>query len=133
MDVNNHKLGAYSYYWESEGLSVGNYGVYVELKDTESDLERERAEGEYDFTFSIKAPNAPPVFEEPQVYENDLGVVKRGETITIPYQVSDPDGDPLEINVYSNLLNRGLMLIEDTGNSAKLNGRQIIAVPIPFT
>lgn len=120
MGENYHKPGAYSYYWEPEGLSVGNYGVYIGLKDTESDLERERAEGEYDFTFSIIAPNAPPVFENPNSYENDLGVVKRGDKTTIPYQVSDPDDDPLDINVYSNLLEHGLKLIKESGNSGRI-------------
>jgi uncharacterized repeat protein (TIGR02543 family) len=120
MGENYHKPGAYSYYWEPEGLSVGNYGVYIGLKDTESDLERERAEGEYDFTFSIIALNAPPVFENPNSYENDLGVVKRGDKTTIPYQVSDPDDDPLDINVYSNLLEHGLKLIKESGNSGRI-------------
>lgn len=118
MDENYHKPGAYTYYWEPEDLSVGRYGVYIGLKDTESGCERDRTG--YDFAFSIKAPNAPPVFVKPQTYENNLGVVKRGETITIPYEVSDPDGDTLSINVYSNLLEHGLKLINDTGNSGRI-------------
>lgn len=118
MGENYNKPGAYTYYWEPEDLPVGNYGVYIGLEDTESGLERERKE--YDFTFSIKATNAPPVFEEPQTYENDLGVVNRGETITIPYEVNDPDNDTLDIAVYSNLLEHGLDLIMDTGNSGRI-------------
>jgi hypothetical protein len=124
MDVNYHKPGAYTYYWEPEDLAVGNYNVYIGLKytvtdkDTETVYERER--NGYDFAFSIKAPNAPPVFEEPNSYENDRGVVKRGDKTTIPYQVSDPDGDPLDINVYSNLLEHGLQLIEESGNSGRI-------------
>ncbi|MDD4239033.1 MAG: hypothetical protein PHT62_10845, partial [Desulfotomaculaceae bacterium] len=82
MDDNYHKPGAYTYYWEPEELSVGRYGVYIGLKDIESGCERDRTG--YDFAFGIKAPNAPPVFVKPQTYENNLGVVKRGETITIP-------------------------------------------------
>lgn len=118
MSKNYHKPGAYTYYWEPEDISVGNYGVYFGLKDTESDYERDRTG--YDFTFSIKAPNASPVFVEPQTYENNLGVVKRGETITIPYEVNDPDGDTLDLAVYSNLLEHGLRLSKDTGNSGRI-------------
>lgn len=118
MDVNYHKSGVYSYYWEPENLAVGNYNVYIALKDPVSGLERDRTG--YDLAFSIKAPNAPPVFAEPKTYENDLGVVNRGENITIPYQVSDPDGDSLDIKVYSNLLEHGLRLIKDTGNSGRI-------------
>jgi uncharacterized repeat protein (TIGR02543 family) len=120
MSENYHKPGAYTYYWEPEDLSVGTYKVYFGLKDTETGCERDKTEGEYDFAFSIKAPNAPPVFEEPQTYENDLGVVKREETITIPYEVNDPDGDSLDLAVYSNLLEHGLKLIKDTGNSGSI-------------
>lgn len=119
MDENYHKPGAYTYYWEHEGLSVSDYGVYIKLKDLESGHEREERAG-YDFEFSIKAPNAPPAFVEPKTYENNLGVVQRGETITIPYEVGDPDGDTLDINVYSNLLEHGLKLIKDTGNSGRI-------------
>jgi hypothetical protein len=79
MEENYHKPGAYTYFWEHAGLSVSDYGVYIKLKDPESGLERERAG--YDFEFSIKAPNAPPVFVEPKTYENDLGVVKRGKRL----------------------------------------------------
>lgn len=118
MDENYHQPGAYTYYWEHEGLPVGNYGVYIGLKDIQSSLERDRT-GD-DFTFNIRSFNAPPVFVKPQTYENNLGVVKRGETITIPYEVSDPDGDTLDINVYSNLLEHGLRLIKDTGNSGRI-------------
>jgi uncharacterized repeat protein (TIGR02543 family) len=118
MDENYHKLGAYTYYWEPEDLAAGNYNVYIGLKDPVSGLERDRTG--YDFAFSIKAPNGPPVFAEPNSYENDRGVVNRGETITIPYQVSDPDGDSLDINLYSNLLEHGLNLIKDAGNSGRI-------------
>ena len=41
MDENYHKPGAYTYYLEHEDLSVGNYGVYIGLRDTESGCERE--------------------------------------------------------------------------------------------
>ncbi|NLL18759.1 MAG: leucine-rich repeat protein, partial [Clostridia bacterium] len=118
MGENYHKPGAYTYYWEPEELAAGNYHVYIDLKDPVSSLERDRTG--YDFAFRIKAPNVPPVFAEPQTYENDLGVVKRGDKITIPYQVSDPDGDPLEINVYSNLFEHGLELIKESGNSGRI-------------
>jgi hypothetical protein len=118
MDENYHKPGAYTYYWEPEDLAVGNYDVYIGLKDMETGYERDRTG--YDFTFKITSPNAPPVFEEPQTYENALGVVKRGETITIPYEVNDPDDDTLDIAVYSNLLEHGLRLVKDTGNSGSI-------------
>ena len=118
MDENYHMPGAYTYYWEPEDLAVGNYHVYIWLKDMETGYERDRTG--YDLTFNIRSPNAPPVFVEPNSYENDLGVVNRGETITIPYEVSDPDGDTLDINVYSNLLGHGLRLIKDTANSGSI-------------
>ncbi|MGI6066739.1 MAG: InlB B-repeat-containing protein, partial [Bacillota bacterium] len=118
MDENYHKPGAYTYYWEPEDLAMGNYDVYIGLKDMETGYERDRTG--YDFTFNIISPNAPPVFEEPQTYENDLGVVKRGETITIPYEVNDPDDDTLDIAVYSNLLEHGLRLVKDNANSGRI-------------
>ena len=120
MAENYHKPGAYTYYWEHEGLPAGNYGVYIGLKDTQSGLERVRTEGEYDFTFNIKVPNEPPVFTNPNTYETNLGVVNRGEKVTIPYEVSDPDGDALDINVFSNLSDHGLVLFKDTGNSGRI-------------
>ena len=43
------------------------------------------------------------------------------EAIKPPYhQVSDPDDDPLDINVYSNLLEHGLKLIKESGNSGRI-------------
>ncbi|MDD4583644.1 MAG: S-layer homology domain-containing protein [Eubacteriales bacterium] len=123
MVENNHKPGSYTYHWErEEGLPAGDYGVYIDLKDTQVSPPalRVREDGQYDLEFTIKEPNGPPVFVTPNTYENDFGVVERGEKVTIPYQVSDPEGDELDIEVYSNLLEHGLEFIEDTENSGRI-------------
>jgi uncharacterized repeat protein (TIGR02543 family) len=123
MVENNHKPGSYTYHWErEEGLPVGDYGVYIDLKDTQVSppAPRVRADGQYDLEFTIKEPNGPPTFVTPNAYENDLGLVARGEKVTMPYEVSDPEGDELDIRVYSNLLGHGLDFIKDTENSGRI-------------
>ena len=122
MNENNHKPGSYTYHWEREdGLPAGDYGVYIDLKDTQVSPSalRVRADGQYDLEFTIKEPNEPPVFVTPNAYENDLGVVKGGQAIKIPYEVTDPDGDKLDIQVYSILSVDELTITNDVDNTGK--------------
>ncbi|NLI69260.1 MAG: hypothetical protein GX364_00130 [Firmicutes bacterium] len=110
--------GAYYFFWKTDELAPGDYGVTISLKDPVSGLERESSG--HDFTISLSEENSAPEFLEPDEYETHIDDVAIGDEVVIPYEVSDPDGDDIEMEVTSSLLDHGLLLEEFGDNSGEL-------------
>ncbi len=116
MEPYPHIPGSYILSWNpaENDIEAGDYGVRIHLSDPVTELERE-VDG-YDFSFSLYVPNCVPSFQEPEKYESDWKV-KRGETISIPFRVADPDGDLLDFTLDSPLCEHGLELVMDEGGN----------------
>ncbi len=111
--------GRYHLAWDTgDGVAAGAYGIRVLFEGPEG---KAPGDGGADpvLVFRLYRPNTPPQFILPETYGTFVQT-EQGDSIVLPYEATDAEGDPLEFEVHGTLVGHGVTLVEQGANRGEL-------------